>query len=267
MVRFAIFVDGSNLFGSIKRLGLDIQDYEKFYLFILAQAINYWNESVVNGPEKGRLIRVLWYEVGSIDEWDLNDPISIDTLRTWFSADQSLKNAYIAMATKSLGSKGGYSDPTSILQDAWELCFKEAKEWYQQKADNIAKAHGFHFGVTSSADFLDIIACGHLKVDILHRTALEKGLDTSLAVDMVALADIYDVALVVSGDADSIPSVEYVKRKGKQVGVIEFIKGHPPEKKARESSSKLKAKADFVLRIYETDLQRAGIANVWVKGR
>src|SRR3712207_8832405 len=49
------------------------------------------------------------------------------------------------------------------------------------------------------------------KVDLLHHTLNEKGLDTSLAVDMVALQDTYDVALLISGDADGIPGINYVK--------------------------------------------------------
>ena len=92
------------------------------------------------------------------------------------------------------------------------------------------------------------------KVDFLHRTVTEKGLDASLAVDMVALADNYDVALVLSGDADSIPSINYIKTRDKHVGVVEFVSGYPPEKKGKSFSSRLGLAADFVVRIYEMSL-------------
>ncbi|RJP20194.1 MAG: NYN domain-containing protein [Candidatus Omnitrophota bacterium] len=48
---------------------------------------------------------------------------------------------------------------------------------------------------------------------------VEKGTDVKLAVDMVALAFVnaYDVAVLVSNDADLEPAVEMVKQLGKQV--------------------------------------------------
>ena len=88
---------------------------------------------------------------------------------------------------------------------------------------------------------------------------MEKGLDTRLAVDMVTQIQHYDVAVLVSGDADAIPSLNHIKREGKQVCVIEFIKGYPPEFRGRQSSSRLKVAADFVAQIYEMDLVRQNL--------
>lgn len=257
MVRFTIFVDGSNLNGSLKNLGLFVDDYDKFFKFILDQALSLWRASIISGSVDVRLVRVLWYEVGSIDEWDLNNPKVKTQIRDWFNKNGDLKSVYLAKVGAGLKGKGF----EVIADEAWELCFSEITTWYNQKKDYVNGLRDFHFGVRSHTDFIDIIECGHLKVDILDRRIDEKGLDTFLAVDMVALADTYDVALVVSGDADSIPSVQRIKQKGKHVGVIEFIRGYPPEKKGRESSSKLKAEADFVIPIYEVDLQQKGVAS------
>lgn len=251
MTKFIIFVDGSNLFGSLKKLDLRVSDYEKFFTHIIKCSINYWKGSVFGDEETIRLIRVIWYEVGSIDDWDLNDAKVQVLLRNWFDTDLNLKNRYLALAGKS-----GKSKP----DDAWQLCFNEVKTWYLSKQSSIKNSKNFHFSIKSNTDFIDIIPSGHLKVDILNQHVTEKGIDTSLAVDMISLMDAYDVALLISGDADSIPSVEKIKNKGKQVGVIEFIKGHPPEKGGRQSSSKLKAIADFVVPIYEVDIYRDGIA-------
>jgi uncharacterized LabA/DUF88 family protein len=117
----------------------------------------------------------------------------------------------------------------------------------------------FYHGVRADTDFVDIIEAGHWKVDFLYKYVSEKGLDTRLAVDIVTQADYFDVALVISGDADSIPSINHVKRRGKQVGVVEFIKGYPPEKRGKQFSNRLGAASDFVVQIYEMDLQRNGI--------
>lgn len=77
---------------------------------------------------------------------------------------------------------------------------------------------------------------------------------------MLARLENYDVAMVVSGDADSIPSIRFVKNKDKLVGAVEFINGSPPEAKGRNFSSRLKQHADFVVRIYETELVRHKLA-------
>lgn len=50
-------------------------------------------------------------------------------------------------------------------------------------------------------------------------THVEKGVDVQLAVDMVrlAVADTYDVAILISADGDFAPAVEAVKQLGKHV--------------------------------------------------
>ena len=63
--------------------------------------------------------------------------------------------------------------------------------------------------------------CPHCNQEI--RRTVEKGVDTSLVVDLIqhATDDTYDRAVLVSGDADFVPAVELVQRLGKQV-----IHGH-----------------------------------------
>ncbi|MCK6462403.1 MAG: NYN domain-containing protein [Candidatus Pacebacteria bacterium] len=259
MTRFIIFVDGSNLTGSLKYLNLRVKEYGTFLNYILKQAIDSWSSSVMGGGYgQARLIRVLWYAVGSIDIWKLDEPESKNQLLDWFKSDKDLQRKYLALAGSNLSSTE--ASPIELASEAWRLCFSEISTWYNQKKKYVDGLRDFHFGVSSGTDFIDIIACGHLKVDILNKNLYEKGIDTSLAVDMVTLADIYDVALIISGDADSIPSIQRIKHKGKQAGVIEFIKGYPPEKRGRQSSSKLKAAADFIVPIYESELQQKGIA-------
>ena len=53
---------------------------------------------------------------------------------------------------------------------------------------------------------------------------IEKGIDVRIAVDMLTMAhdDVYDVAVLVSGDADYVHAVAAVKGTGKQVEVACF---------------------------------------------
>lgn len=46
--------------------------------------------------------------------------------------------------------------------------------------------------------------------------------DVGIAVDAIRVADILDVVVLVSGDGDFIPLVEYLKHKGRQVEVAAF---------------------------------------------
>jgi hypothetical protein len=77
---------------------------------------------------------------------------------------------------------------------------------------------------------------------------------------MVAMMPAYEVALLISGDADGIPSLNHAKISGRHVGAVEFLKGYPPENRSKNLSAKLKIAADFVTPIYEMDLIRDEIA-------
>lgn len=69
------------------------------------------------------------------------------------------------------------------------------------------------------------------------------------------LIDTYDVAIVVSSDADSIPSIRYAKRHGKQVIAVEFRDDRQP---GSPYSSQLKTIADMVVQIRHSDLVHEG---------
>lgn len=55
---------------------------------------------------------------------------------------------------------------------------------------------------------------------------VEKGVDVTLAVDMVALAysNVFDIAILVSGDADFVPAIRAVQDFGKKVTNVCFPK-------------------------------------------
>jgi hypothetical protein len=67
-------------------------------------------------------------------------------------------------------------------------------------------------------------ACGHdndacQECSEPFRWAPEKGVDTAIVTDLLALAseDAYDVAVLLSSDADHIPAVEWVQSRGRKV--------------------------------------------------
>ena len=257
MARFAIFVDGSNLFGAMKSMNLETDDYESLYGYVFKEAHSAWI-AVSRQTEKipSELRRVYWYAVGSIDDWDLTLPQSQTALHKAFERDREVKDFWL--------SKAGRANPgvtgAKLEDKGWALCFADFKDWYDKKRAILDGMKRFHQSVRISTDLIDVLEHGHWKVNFLHKWVEEKGLDTALAVDMVALQDNYDVAVVVSGDADSIPSIKHLKNRNKHIAAVEFITGSPPETKGRTFSSRLKEHADFVIRVYETELIRLKLA-------
>ena len=257
MIRFSFFVDGSNLFGSLKEMGVEVDDYQTFYGYLFRAAEQQWRLSVGAGQNLSCILqRVYWYQVGAIDAWNLEDAQAQAYLKKRFDESKQIKAGYMASAGKLLAGK----PQADVALKAWSLCFEEFKAWYEGKKRILEGMKRFHHGVQSSTDLIDILEIGHWKVDFFGHTCEEKGLDTRLAVDMVALEANYDVAIVVSGDADSIPSIDLMKRRGKHVGAVELVRGYPPEQKGRGFSSKIKLSADFVARVYEMDLIAKKIA-------
>jgi uncharacterized LabA/DUF88 family protein len=200
--------------------------------------------------------RVYWYEVGAIDEWDLDAPQTRAFIQTQFNSARLVKADFMANAGKKLATK----DQKQIAEQAWADFYSECKSWYQDKKNTLDGMRRFHYGVMSGTDFIDIRAVAHWKVNFIDRGLSEKGLDTALAVDMVALRENYDVAIVISGDADNLPGVQYVQEQNKMVGVVEFIKGTPPESRGKATSNRLKLRSDFVVQIFESDLLKDKVA-------
>lgn len=256
MIRFAIFVDGSNQFGGLKSMNLEVKDYEALYTYIYKEAHSAWVH-VTRQTEKAHaeLRRVYWYAVGTIDDWDLSQPQSQTTLRNAFSRDKDVRDSWLAITGKANPGLSG----TALEDKSWAACFKDFSEWYDSKRSILTGMRRFHQGLRIETDLIDIIEAGHWKVNFLHKWVEEKGLDTALAVEMLALQDNYDIAVIVSGDADSIPSIDHLKSRNKHIAALEFMSGSPPENKGRTFSSRLKEHADFVIRIYETELVRLKI--------
>lgn len=256
MARFALFVDGPNLYGSLKSMNLEVKDHGAFFKYIFNASHSYWHKATQQTENSAsELRRVYWYTIGSMDDWDLSLPQSQTSLRGAFSRDKIIRDLWSTLVFKdNPGLKGN-----SLDEKAWSECFDDIKIWYDQKKGALDGMKRFNQVLRSGNDLFDIIESGHWKVNFLHKWVEEKGLDTSLAVDMLALQDNYDVAVLITGDADSIPSIRHLKTKNKHIIVIEFVNGSPSDTKGKTFSSRLKEHADLVVRIYESDLIKIGI--------
>ena len=62
---------------------------------------------------------------------------------------------------------------------------------------------------------------------------VEKGVDVMMSVDIVvgAFRDLYDTAIIVSGDGDFYPAMQAAKDLGKHIEVVAFESNLSPEAK------------------------------------
>lgn len=255
-VNFAIFVDGPNLMGSLWKLNLNVEDYQSLYNHIAAKAFKKWNGCAVGDTELPAIIwRVLWYQIGSIDDFNFENPAFERSLRGSFEANRELKRPFVSIAEKE--------NPNASLEQieefSWNLCLREGKEWYERKKNEVKKMHQFNHAVRNNTQFVDIIESGHWKIDLIRKHAHEKGIDTSLAVDLATMTESYDVAVVLSGDADMLPSIVHAKRKGKHIGIVELTDDSDGTARGQQSSVRLKNYADFIVSVGKTALLEHGI--------
>ncbi len=257
MNRFMTFVNGSNLFTSFKHLDVFVDDYEALYRYIFTRTVDRWRSTIspINHPTPAINSRVYWHVVDIIEEWDLRNPRTRQHLQERFMDDRELRAQWMAEAARNTALE-------NVEQVAFTMWYDDLTRWYERKLSILGGMSRFYHAVESASDFIEICRCGRWKVDLLHRSVSEKGLDVCFSVDMIGMQDNFDTAIIVAGDCEGIPSIEYIKSRGKQVAVIEILKGAPPaEGRPRSYANNLKLSADFVVPIYESELIRLGIAD------
>ena len=121
-----------------------------------------------------------------------------------------------------------------------------ARSWYRKERNYFERLKEEVFeNIQRQTDFLEFRYVGQYQVHPLRPYRIEqnangeitylgvqvgeKGVDMGIAVDMIAKMSNYDVAILVSGDADFLPVVGYLKDNLKYVYQFSVAKGVPPE--------------------------------------
>ncbi len=144
-----------------------------------------------------------------------------------------------------------------------------AHSWYTHERDYFERLREDIFeNIQRQTDFLEFRYVGQYQVnpfrvhrieqnengEIIYKGVQigEKGVDTGIAVDMIAKMPHYDVAILVSGDADFLPVVGYLKDHLKYVYQFSVAQGVPPS--IRYLSPYLKGKVDCFASFDEAEL-------------
>jgi len=223
--RTVVLVDGQNFKKNLQtfafRTGPDERafrldekhfDWGKFFKGIVAKF------DTATGVEH-QLLRVYWYTADTITPF-IPDPKRAGEI----ARDCRLRN------------------PSLSPDDVMRL----AESWYRRERDNFTRAReDIYEQLQRRYDFLEFKFVGQYDVRpfvpyrIQHdlngagfryqgTRQGEKGVDVGIATDMIAKLAFYDVAILVSGDADFIPAVKHVKDHLRWVYQFSVAKGVPP---------------------------------------
>ena len=233
MRRACIFVDGENFRHSLKQLfpsgrySFGRGDYlpeTDWHTFFTSLAVLFHCE----------LLRVYWYVIEHIDcrpykiphEWDAKEKVLARWYRAQISACATVQERRDLL--KALERE---------LEEARIAIERRARGWREIQAS-----------IESHNDQLEFRRSGSITYDLATKQfGVEKGVDTQLATDMIVLSDIYDAAIILSGDADYLPPIAAVKNRGKFVCCVSFLdkKGRQLPGGARRLSNAVDSRTDL----------------------
>ena len=213
-MKAAIFVDGENFRRSLVELfGDDFPkeqylpkkaDWEGFFDFLTQKA----------GCEER--IRTYWYVIENVAFYPYKFPDREEKLFKLYSEKQSpykdeLEKLKMSSDENELTHR--LQKITSELKNKREY-FKKRFEGWREIQDGIAKKH---FAI-------EFRRAGTIRYNLFNGTlGPEKAVDVKMAVDLLQLRNIYDTAIIVSGDQDFVPAVKVIKDSGKRVINVCFL--------------------------------------------
>lgn len=212
--RVCIFVDGENLRHSIVelfpsfdgRLYLPKADWTDFFDWIARE---------VAGDEAER-VRTYWYAVKNIDF----SPYDIDDICEKHDEARLMKIIgrydHLADGLQKATAKGMKDDFLKATADD-----PQSKQRMMEK--RFSGWTSIQDGIESKHNSVEFRRAGFIRYDLARgQLGSEKSVDVKLATDLIKLNDIYDVAVIVSGDQDYVPAVETIKDYGKHTVNVAF---------------------------------------------
>ncbi len=212
--KICIFIDGENFRHSLAKL---FQEQFKSIDYLphsnWAALFDFFTSRVSVESEKERL-RTYWYVVESLvfRPYKLPDAIKeTNELKDLLCKNRGLRQ----ILNKIKDKKQLISEMKKIAHtlDQRKKSIRPRFEGWKNIENNISFHH----------PRVEFRKSGTLTYNLLTKQfSNEKTVDVKLATDLLRLSDIYDVAVIVSGDQDYVPAVEAIKMRGKTVINVVF---------------------------------------------
>jgi uncharacterized LabA/DUF88 family protein len=214
MDRICVFVDGENFRHSIVELfWRDFNDAD--YLPKQAEWTEFFDwiaEQCSHSPQR---IRTYWYAIRDLAffPYRLNQLLrEPEKLRSVLSQSPSYRTELDEIADEPSRNKR-MTEIVARLQEQQERMQARFNGWTTVQE-----------GISGRHNAIEFRKAGTITCNLLENNRLgrEKAVDVKLASDLIALKDIYDIAVIVSGDQDYVPAVQVVKDYGKRVVTVAF---------------------------------------------
>jgi len=243
--RVCIFVDGENLRHSIVDLFPSFNQHD--YLPKSANWAEFfdWVAEKVS-DSRGERVRTYWYVVQNIDF----APYGLTSARKDKDLDHLTK---IICKDKGIKEKWSLKKP-----DEQKKYITYIADDMEKNKDKMQKRFGgwvdIQGGIENDHKSIEFRRAGSIRYNLYNQTlGSEKSVDVKLATDLIKLKDIYDIAVIVSGDQDYVPAVDAIKDFGKHVVNVSFVKedGYMLPVGAR----RLNQSTDWCLEVKHSDLK------------
>lgn len=242
MKRACIFVDGENFRHSLKSLFQNgCFSFRKGDYLPSADWYHFFT-SIANRFDC-ELLRTYWYVVEHVDCLPYRIP------HEWREKERVLARWYgdrIQACASDPERREVLKAIERDLETARTAIEKRARGWREVQAS-----------IESHNDRLEFRRSGSIPYTLATKQfGIEKGVDTQLATDMIVHSGMYDVAIILSGDADYLPPVAAVKARGRLVCSVSFLdqNGRQLPGGARRLSNAVDSRADLPFEAVRTGL-------------
>lgn len=206
-----VFVDGENLRYALRQLIPKEFDSPDSYLPRHAHWANFFNELAKRAGAESRL-RTYWYVVEQIEFfpqgkwWDRKD------LEDLLGKQNRFKHQFAKAI--DLDAK------TRLIQQI----ANEMQEDQTEKVRYFQHCRAIQDSVVAHSEAVEFRRSGCISYNLLSKNfGKEKAVDVQLAVDLLEFRNMYQVAVIVSGDQDFVPAVQVAKNSGKRVVNVNFV--------------------------------------------
>ncbi|MFW6105146.1 MAG: NYN domain-containing protein [Chloroflexota bacterium] len=212
-----IFVDGESFRHSI--VDLFPQFRQEDYLPKSANWTNLFDWIIKNVVEGGERLRTYWYVIKSLDFF----PYYFPDLTKTENPKKAEKALYRLLSKYEPYQKDlDKLDPKDFATRMQEIVeeLKERKNIMRSRFDGWVAIQN---GISREHKAIEFRRAGAMTYNLFDKSlGAEKAVDVKLSCDMIMLRDIYDIAIIVSGDQDYVPAVEVLKDCGKRVVNVAF---------------------------------------------